>query len=345
MKGKHFIDGENWTTDELKIVLKLAAKMKENRFCSEWEKIIHNKTFVLMFFNPSLRTRLSLGTAISELGGHSQVITPESIWFDDNINDVPGEAPKDIINVISRYAIGMGLRVLLNKVTEHGEGNKFLQNLARYSDMPIISMADDSFHPCQAMADLMGWSEYLCRRDRSRYIENLEQKTLLLTWAHSPLIRPRSSVQSQLLMAARFGMNVRLARPNGYDLDKNIYTNVQEQCNIAGTKFEITDDCTASYDNCDIVYARNWISEDAYCDGFSLEKEKEASLRKPEWIVNEQKMSKTNVAAFANPMPIMRNFEATNAVIDSKNSILYEVAENRLHIHKALLSLIYGYTC
>lgn len=338
--NKNLINENTWTLQEFSKVLNLAQQMKKDRYSSTWSNFLKNKTFLLMFYNPSLRTRLSFHTGVQELGGFVQTITPDMTWLKKNLSDA-GESIEDSIRVISRYASGIGIRVTLDKVTQYGEGHRVLNEFAKSSNIPIISMADDKYHPCQGLSDIMGWSEFFSKRDGTQYIDNLKKKKLLITWASSPLIRPRSSVQSHLLMASKFGMNIVLARPSGYDLDKDVYCTAERYCKENQTKFEITHLNEECYKQVDVVYARNWLSEAAYQEGELLQDlEKKKSLEHSDWIVDSNKMKQTNNAIFANPMPVIRNYEATNEVVDSKHSVIYDVAENRLHVQKALLSLI-----
>jgi len=313
--------------------------MKSNRFSNEWKNILDNRAFVLLFFNASLRTRLSFEIGIKELGGHAQAITPEQIWL--NTSGGATEALKDIAQVISRYAAGIGVRISLDRLKYSGEEYEILKAFENYSNVPIINMATDAHHPCQAFADLMGWSEYFSQYDQSAYIENLKKKKLLLTWASSPMIRPLASVQSHLTLAARLGMDIMLSMPKGYDIDPAVSKTISNVCKAKGSRFDISHDPEEGYDAADVVYARHWVSRDAYQHGqLQCESEKQKALKLKEWIVNDEKMQRSKHSIFANPMPVMRNYEATDAVIDSHRSVIYDVAENRLHVQKAILSLI-----
>lgn len=164
---------------------------------------------------------------------------------------------------------------------------------------------------------------------------------LLLTWANSNLPRPLASVQSHLLLASRFGMEVTFAHPEGYDLDPDVMTTVDQYCKMNNTNFDIIHDPDEGYNDAHVVYARNWISSSAYAnDIFQKEHEIAKASQLTNWITTTERMAKTNHAIFANPMPVERGHEATDEVIDGKNSVIYDVAENRLHVQKALMALI-----
>jgi len=336
---KHLISFEDWIIDDISSLLQLSMDMKRERYNKKWSNYLLNKIFLMIFYNPSLRTRLSFETGITELGGHGIFWSPEMGWIKNQYHK--GESLQDAANVISRFASGVGIRITLDAITKYGEGNKFLQEYARHSSIPIINMADDMSHPCQAISDLLGWYEYLFKDDVIFNPKKLKGRKVLFTWGKSDLARPWSTVQSHLLLAARYGMNVALARPDGYDLDLNIYSKVKQYCNKANTDFSIISNSEDGYDNTDIVYVRNWVSPFAYNNNFFQKKEEsEKAMKFIDWIVTAKKMARTNNAAFTNPMPIDRDNEATNEVINSCNSIMYNVAENRLHTQKAIMSYL-----
>lgn len=337
----HFITTEDWDKQALLKILDLAANTKLNRHSSDWSNILKDKTFIMLFYNASLRTHLSFEIAAKELGAHPIYRTPQMGWIKTDHKQVSGESIQDAIKVMSRYAHGIGIRLTLDAIKEYGEGNRVLREYAKYSRIPIINMADDMFHPCQGLADLMGWAERSSKGPLN--IESLKGKKLLLTWASSGLARPFASVQSHLLLAARFGMNITLAHPEPYTLDPNICQKAEQYCKQNNNHFEIIHDPDSGYTNADVVYARNWISPHAYDSGeLDYEKEVKQALNNPSWKVTVKRMAKTNAALFANPMPVDRGIEAEDAVIDSNKSVIYDVAENRLHIQKAVLASTIG---
>ena len=284
---------------------------------------------------------MSFETAATELGANAQYRTPSMGWIKNQPFE-SGETLKDAIKVISRYVDGIGVRITLDQVPYQGAGNEVLKEYVHWSSVPVINMADDRFHPCQALADVMGWAEALGER-RFDYMSSLKGKKLLLTWAKSGLARPWSSVQSHLLLASRLGMQVTLARPSGYDLESEVYEQVKQNCANNNTDFEIVDDSVTGYKDADVVYARNWISPNAYNDGqFQKEQEIRTALKHQDWKVTLDKMIYTNNAIFANPMPVDRDNEVESAIIDGERCVIYDVAENRLHVQKAIMAACMG---
>ena len=234
--GKDFIVSQEWSLEELKALLDLAAKMKRDRYSPRWTSTLAYKTFMMFFYNPSVRTRMSFEAAATELGGHAQFMTPSAGRF--KTEKQAGETIEDAAQVMARYVCGIGIRILEDKVPYYGAGNEMLREYAQWSDVPIVNMADDKFHPCQGMADVMGWAEWFGEGPGRPDYENLKGKNFLLTWGSGALARSWCSVQEALLVASRFGMNVTVARPDGYDLDPEVYDWTKQNCAENGTDFD-----------------------------------------------------------------------------------------------------------
>lgn len=328
--GRDMLTTQDWTLDELKDVIRLANLMKENRYSPQFTKLLENRTFLMFFYNPSVRTRQSFEAAMTELGGHAQFLEPKSMRL--KTKKTAGETIEDAAQVMSRYAAGLGIRMLEDKVSAYGQGAALLKEYAKWASIPVLSMADDKYHPFQALADIMGAQNHLGK--------NLKGKKLLMYWGHGALARSWCSVQENMLLSSKLGMDVTLAHPEGYDLDPEIIKQVQKQCEANGQKFEITHSPTDGFDGADVVYARNWMSPNAYHDGeLHKQEEIEKAMKYPEWIYDGAKMKNTNSAIFTHPMPVDRGHEVSDEVASGKNSIIYEVAGNRLHVQKAVMAL------
>jgi len=340
--GKDFLCTQEWSMEELWAVLELAAKMKRERFSPRWSDLLRGKTFLMFFYNPSVRTRISFETAMTELGGHAQFLEPRAMRL--KTEKTAGETVEDAARVMSRYAAGLGIRILEDKIPYYGAGNALIREYAHWADIPVVSMADDKFHPCQGLADVMGWMEWLGKGvGRPLDPESLRGKKLLLTWGHGALARAWGSVQEALLISSRFGMHITLAYPEGYDLDPEVIAQVKGNCEANGAEFRIIHDPVSGYEGAHVVYSRHWVSPEAYKDGeFLKEQEIKRALRYSEWICDEEKMARTDNAIFTHPMPVDRGHEATDAVASGPRSCIYDVAENRVHVQKALLALILG---
>jgi ornithine carbamoyltransferase len=339
--GRDFIVSQEWSLPELWALLDLAAKMKRERFAPRWTQVLEHKTFLMFFYNPSVRTRLSFEAAATELGGHAQFMTPSAGRF--KTEKQAGETIEDAAKVMARYVAGIGIRILEDKVPYYGAGNEMLREYAYWADVPIINMADDRFHPCQGMADVMGWAEWFGEGPGRPNYDNLKGKKLLLTWGSGALARSWCSVQEALLVASRFGMDVTIARPEGYDLDAQVYEWTRANCELNGRTFQVVDDAESGYAGAHVVYSRNWVTADAYQDGV-LQKpaEIEKAMAYQGWTTNAERMARTDNAIFTHPMPVDRGTEVTDEVASGPRSAIYDIAENRLHVQKAVMALTMG---
>lgn len=330
LKGKDLITTQDWSIEEIMQVLELAEEMQEKRFSPEFMNILLNRSFFMFFYNPSVRTRQSFESAATELGGHAQFLEPKSMRL--KTSKSAGETIEDAARVMARYACGLGIRILEDKIGAYGEGESLIREYAQYSDIPVVSMAHDKFHPCQGLADAMGYRKHLGK--------DLKNKTILHAWGHGALGRSYCSVHESMLICSRLGMNVRVAHPEGYSLDPEVIEWTKKNCADNGTEFAITNDVREGYENADIVYSRNWMSETAYKDGeFHKSEEVEKALKYPEWICDEEKMELTNNGLFSHPMPVDRGHEVSDEVASGQRSIIIDIAENRLHVQKAVMAL------
>jgi N-acetylornithine carbamoyltransferase len=326
--GRDLICTQDWSYDELVKTVELAEKMQKNRY--GYMNTLKGKSFFMFFYNPSVRTRQSFECAATELGGHAQYLEPGGMRL--KTKKSAGETTEDAAKVMSRYACGIGIRILEDKVAAYGEGDALLREYAKYADIPIISMAHDKFHPCQGLADIMGLRKHLGK--------NLKGKKLLLYWGHGALARSWCSVQEAALLYSRFGMDVTIASPEGYPLDPEVVAQTRKNCEVNGQKLEIINDPVAGYKGAHVVYSRNWMSPNAYVNGeFQKPVEIEKALKYTDWICDEQKMKLTDDGLYIHPMPIDRSHEVTDEVASGKRSIVYDVAENRLHVQKAIMAL------
>ncbi len=332
LAGKHLLCTQDWSLAELEAVLELAEDMKRERWSDKYARVLNRKTFFMFFYNPSVRTRQSFECAATELGGHAQFLEPKSMRL--KTKKSAGETIEDAAQVMSRYACGIGIRILEDQVSAYGEGQELCEQYARYAQVPVISMAHDKFHPCQGLADIQGLWQHLGR-------DQLKGKRLLQVWGHGSLARSWCSVQESMLICSRFGMDVTMAHPEGYDLDPAVIEQVKKNCADNGQEFTVSHDPVSCYDDADVVYARNWMHPTAYGADGKLNKaaEIERALQYPEWICTEDKMRRTRDALFTHPMPVDRGHEVEDAVASGLRSIIYDVAENRLHVQKAIMAM------
>lgn len=332
LQGKDLITTQEWSKEEIDIVLNVAAEMKKNRFQHPLSNSLRNKSFFMFFYNPSVRTRQSFEVAATELGGHALFLEPKSMRL--KTEKTAGETIEDAAKVMSRYAAGLGIRILEDKIPYYGAGESLIREYAEWASIPVVSMAHDKYHPCQGLADIMGLKEHL---------GELKGKKALVVWGHGALARSWCSVQEFMLIASRFGMSINLAYPEGYDLDPEVIEQVKNNCEENSQEFKILHDVKEAYKGVNVVYSRNWMSPQAYKGNeFHKQDEIEKALKYKEWICDIEKMNLTDNALFTHPMPIDRGHEVTDEVASGQRSIIYDVAENRLHVQKAVMALTMG---
>jgi N-acetylornithine carbamoyltransferase len=201
-----------------------------------------------------------------------------------------------------------------------------LNAFAKYSEVPIINLESAMHHPCQAMADMMTIREKL----------GAGRKKVLLTWAWHPKPLPMAVPNSFALAAAQMGHELVIAHPKGYELDDELMQTIQRAAETATGRVTVTNDVDASFDGAEVVYAKSWGSKNFY--GAPERDIAERAQYRGKWMVDEEKMARTNAAIFMHCLPVRRNVIVTDEVIDSTQSVVIDEAENRLHVQKAVLS-------
>lgn len=321
--GKDFITTEDWSVDEINALLEMAGDLKRRFACGEpHDHILRSKTLFMLFFEESTRTRNSFESGITQLGGHAIYLTPSGTQVGH------GENAKDTGMVLERYGHGIAVRDCRTHI-----GQAYMYELAKYINIPVISMQDDVDHPCQAIADLM--------TIRDKFGDNLRGLKFVISWTYAPkYVRPLSVPQSLIMLMTRFGMDVTLAHPKGFDLMPKCLEAARRHADENGTKFEVIDSMDAACEGAHVVYAKSWgpitVTEDpqevqAMCD------------RHKDWICDDRRMALADKRSiYMHCMPIDRGYEATDSVVDGPHSVIYDEAENRLHAQKALMALTMG---
>lgn len=333
LEGKDLISIKDWTKEELDILLRVAGDLKSRYYSGEELDILENDTFMMLFFNSSTRTRQSFEAGMSQLGGHSQFLAPETMRISLDRKPGGGESIKDTTKVMGRYSEGIGVRLLEDKVDYYGQGTEILYEMGKYSTVPIINMASDIYHPCQSMTDIMTMQEK---------VGNLKGKKIAVTWAYSPWVRSWGSIQSNILTSALFGMDVNLAHPEGYELDSDVLDLTEENAGKSGGSFTVTNDMDEAIKDADIVYPRNWMSPGRYEIG--KEKEIEMAGQHKDWKYTKEKQEELSDSGYLlHCMPVDRGNEVDDEIMDDPElSFVYDQAENRLHLQKALMALTMG---
>ncbi len=327
---RNFINTSKWSIKDLELLLVRAKEFKTSGGVS---KELAGKSIALVFFNPSVRTRTSMEVGIFQLGGHSVVLEPgNSSWSLEHRENIvmdtdKAEHIKDFVRVLERYVSAIGIRTFANLEDWEAERtDPILSAFCKYASVPVINLESAMFHPCQAMADMMTISEKFGR----------ENKRVLLTWAWHPKPLPMAVPNSFALAAAQFGHDLIINSPVGYELDETVMSEIQDLAITTGRSIEVQNSATGAFDGVDVVYAKSWGAK-----GFYGQPEKDIAYRqqlREDWIVDSDKMQRTNDAIFMHCLPVRRNVIVTDEVIDSGRSVVLGQAENRLHVQKAILT-------
>jgi N-acetylornithine carbamoyltransferase len=327
---RDFLTTANLRSDELESLIQAALRFKRG---ADQSKPVAGKSVALVFFNPSLRTRASMQIGICELGGNAVVLEPGGTsWTLEHREGVVMDSDKtehvaEFVRVLGRYCVAIGVRTFAAlKNWEEERTDPILKAFAKYSDVPIINLESAMHHPCQAMADMMTIREKL----------GDGKKKVLLTWAWHPKPLPMAVPNSFAMAAAQMGHEVVVAHPAGYELDDELMGSINEKSAEVGGSITISNDFDSAFDGVDVVYAKSWGSKTFYGAP-----EKDISKRaqyRGKWIVDDEKMARTNKAIFMHCLPVRRNVIVTDGVIDSAASVVIDEAENRLHVQKAILA-------
>jgi N-acetylornithine carbamoyltransferase len=290
-----------------------------------------------LFFRRSLRTRASLEIAIHQLGGQALNLTGMSdLWELENREGsiMDGRAPehiKDAALVLSSYVDALAIRPeLLGRSWDVDRNDDAIRSWARHSRVPVINMESALWHPLQALADLLTLQENL---------GSLRGRRLAIVWVHSPVAASAAAVHSLLHGALRKGLEVRLAHPVGYELDGAVLAEAEALAKGSGGRLETGLTLQAAAEGAEAVYARSWTSLASYGNP-TLDANRRSRLA--DWRIDERLLERGASCKLMHAMPVRRNVEVTDEVLDGPRSLLYEQAANRLHSQKALLARLLG---
>lgn len=328
---EHLLNWHSVSTEAWNWCLRRALAYGENQIPSNTTSA-SDKQIALIFFNDSLRTRASMELAAFQLGAYPLVVTPGSgswgfAWNNAPMVGAEAEHIREAMGVLSRYADALGVRLFASGTDLEMDRNesRFLA-IIEASSVPVINLESAFWHPCQAMADAAVITRHMAGET--------EKKKLVLTWAPHPKALPTAVPNSTLLMAARLGMHVTLARPDGFDLDETVMHAASAQAVKSGGSISVTNDQPGACEGADVVYAKSWGGLLRY---EFPEEEADERLSHTSWCVDENLMSQTNDAVFMHCLPVRRGVVVTDSVLDGPGSLHLDQAEYRLHAQKAIL--------
>jgi len=296
---KDFLAITDLTTEEVHEIFKLAIDIKTKLKKGKSYHVLEGQTLAMIFQKPSARTRVSFEVGMFQLGGHALYLSPNDIGIGKR------EAVKDIAQVFSRYNDGIMARLF---------DHEHIIELAENATIPVINGLTDLLHPCQVMGDMLTVLEHRGNFDNLKVAFVGDGNNLANSW---------------LNIASRIPMTLNLAIPEGYDPDTNIYENAR---NSGISKINIFRDPKEAVQGVDVIYTDVWAS---------MGQESEAEKRKKVFASYQVNQELVDLAdkdvKVMHCLPAHRGDEITDEVIDGPHSIVFDEAENRLHIQKAIM--------
>lgn len=308
MSGKSLLDIAGLGRPEIDAIFEVAKQFKTGEVPADKQRtILEGKTLAMIFEKPSLRTRVSFEVGIFQLGGHGIYLAPSDIGLGTR------ESVADVARTLDRMC-----ELIMARVFEHYK----VTELAKYSRVPVINGLSDLEHPCQALAD------FFTIKEKKRDLKGLKLA----------FIGDGNNVaHSLMLLAAKVGTHFTIACPEGYEPLEQITEIARRAASETGADIRIVRDPTEAAQDADVVYTDVWASM-----GQESEAEERAKIFAP-YQVNAELMKHAKPdAVFMHCLPAHRGYEVTDEVIDSQQSVVFDEAENRLHVQKAIMALLAG---
>lgn len=306
----HLISLEDWTTAQIEETLELAARIKSRP--QDFAEAMARKTLMMIFEKPSLRTRVSFETGTTQMGGHAIFYDLATSPLSTGKENVP-----DLVRVVSRY-----VDIIMGRLFEQSH----IEEMALLSRVPVINALTNYEHPCQILADFQ---------------TILEQKGRLAGLKLAYLGDGNNNVTHSLMFGcAKVGMHISVGCPEGaeYSPLESVLESARKTGRKTGAKVVVTHDAAEAAKGADIVYTDSWMSYHI------PEHKKDARVRvfRPYQVNAKLMRSAKRNAIFMNCLPAMRGYEQTADVIDGSQSVVFDEAENRLHVQKAVMLKLLG---
>lgn len=351
---KHFYNTADFTREEILALIDTALKMKNGQLIQD----LSRKSLAMLFFNPSLRTRVSFIVAMQKLGGLAIDLPIKdgtySFEFETGavMDQGTSEHVKDAAKVLSGYCDAIAVRSseLITSAKESAEvpswddikNDKVIRSFMKYANVPVINMESNVYHPCQGLADAMTIVEKLAPKTPGGWPNGLPQgggirKKYVLSWVPHSKALPMATPNSQILAVCDLGLDVVLTHPSEWMLDETIINSVNNRAKEAGGSFSIEPDQKKALRDADFVCAKSWGALPYYGN---WKDEKKLRDEYKNWIIDKEKMELTNNAYFLHCLPVRRNIEVADEVLDSNKSLVIDQAENRMWAQMAILQYL-----
>lgn len=307
LKGRDLLELDDYTTEEIQYLLDLAIELKRKQKNGEVYQPLKGKTIGLIFEKSSTRTRVSFEVGAFQLGAHALFLSKNDIQLGR------GEIISDTAQVLSRYLDGIMIRTF---------GHQNVVDLAKYASVPVINGLSDSAHPCQVLAD---------------YQTILEHKGKLKGLKLAYIGDGNNMAHSLMIGGAKLGVHVSVASPEGYEPDAEVVKASREIAKETGAEIVVTRSPQEAVKDADVIYTDVWASM-----GFEEEQKIREAAFKDYQVDEELAEGAKSDYLFMHCLPAHRGEEVSEGVIDGKNSVIFDQAENRLHAQKALMAALMG---
>lgn len=305
MKGKDLLSIHDLSVGEVATIMDVARKLKKMQKAGQDHRFLAGKALAMIFHKASTRTRVSFEVGFWQLGGHP-------IYLSDTGTQMGrGEPVRDTARVLSRYVDGIMIRTFSQETVEE---------LAKYATVPVINGLTDKLHPCQALTDLF---------------TTIEHKGTVKGRKLTYIGDGNNMLHSLMFVCAKAGMNLSCACPEGYKPDPEIVQLAQADAEETHCKIEVLTDPLAAAAQADVLYTDVWAS---------MGMEDQQSIRQEamaDYQINKQLLSVARPDAIVmHCLPAHRGEEITNDVMEGSHSVIFDQAENRLHVQKAVMALL-----
>lgn len=343
LKGRDFITLRDFNKAEIETMLDLGLELKkDNSMRRLHQDILPGRTLFMMFFNPSLRTRNSFEAGIYQLGGHAHFLEPSATRLPALEGEeiaYKTERIADVARVLSRMGDAIAIRILGDVVGwEYDKGFRIIHEFAKWSEVPVINMEDNIYHPCQGMADVMTMRELFGR--------DLRGRKLAVSWTYSPSTKKPIAPHHDFMYAASFfGPDIVFAHPPELRIDPEIEQAIKTNLEIFGGTYRVVDNMEDACEGADILYAKNYVALDLLPPMKPEPKNEEMAKlfsKYKGWIADEKRMRMAKPdARYMHCLPCERGFEVSNEVLDGPWGVTaFDEAENRLHAQKGVMASV-----
>jgi ornithine carbamoyltransferase len=327
LKGRDLKGIEDFTREEIEFTIDVSRQLKQELKVGRPHRLLEGKSLGGIFETPSTRTSISFETAMMQLGGHMLWLDQHRLW----VGEAAEEDWHDTIKTLSRYLDGIAYRAIRRDRVE---------SAAEYADIPLINASCPVEHPCQAFADVMTMIEKK---------GPVQKAKVALLWGYRTANPPAGLTNSTMLMAGKLGFDLTIAYPEGFDPDMNIKNIADREASLSGGSIKLVHSYEEASKDADFINVYSWVSPEVFAKGLEThfqgdpEFQKHKASLKSRWCVDKKVVGMAKKDAMVmHCMPISRNTEVTDEVLNSPASIIFDEAENRLHTEKAILALLMG---